>query len=316
MPKCRLCDRSGWFLSLTDKGLCKTCAPIVGVNISQLARIIMESINIVNTSKKLDTQLSRCDVIISRAQGLLPYESRNIPTIKPHPTDLINEFTHKRDNLILFSLDRDLAATVDKIPSTKNHKTIINQLNKILLKIQKYESQLKNLSLLDQVRNKTSDKIRDLTFKPVFDMLGGILSNIVNSSPLWDDYRSLLASISPKTKAMMKEKIMEALGTGCSIRQLSYLLDDISSISHDENETIAWTELARVQVRDNFSSYLHSGVVVGKKWLADPDACAACLQNASSGPIRLDDLFPSGDPAPPAHPKCRCDLLPVLDGEM
>lgn len=316
MPKCRLCDRSGWFLSLTDKGLCKTCAPIVGLNISQLARIIMESINIVDTSKKLDTQLSRCDVIISRAQGLLPYESRNIPTIKPHPTDLINEFTHKRDSLILFSLDRELAATVDKIPSTKNHKTIINQLNKILLKIQKYESQLKNPSLLDQVRNKTSFKIRELTLKPIFEIFGGILSNIVNASPLWDDYRSLLASISPKTETLMKDKIVEALRGGCSFRQLSYLLDDISPLSHEEHEIIALTELARAQIRDSFSVYLHSGVVIGKKWLADPDACPACLKNASAGPIGFDALFPSGDPAPPAHPKCRCDLLPVLDGEI
>jgi|SRR5208337_3702067 len=145
---------------------------------------------------------------------------------------------------------------------------------------------------------------------------GGILSNINNPSPLWDDYRSLLGSISPETKALMEEKIMEALGSGCSTRQLSYLLDDISSLSHKEHETIACTELARSMVSNNFSAYRHSGLVVGKRWLASPDSCPACLQNVSFGPIGFDDLFPSGDPAPPAHPKCRCDLLPVLEGEM
>jgi outer membrane protein assembly factor BamE (lipoprotein component of BamABCDE complex) len=139
-----------------------------------------------------------------------------------------------------------------------------------------------------------------------------ILSNISNPSSHWDDYRSLLSSIPPEIKALMKEKIMEALISGCSIRQLSYLLDDISPLSHEEHETIAWTELARVQVTDSFAVYKYSEVVSGKSWLIASDAnCPLCLKNASVGSIGLDDLFPSGDYAPPAHPRCRCDILPV-----
>jgi hypothetical protein len=156
--------------------LCKTCAPIVNINISQLARIIMESINIVNTSKNLDTQLSRCNVIISRAQGLLSYEIRNIPTIKPHPADLINEFNNKRELLIHSSVEHDLGATLDKIPSTKSPKVTINQLNKILLKIHKYKSQLKTPSLLDQLQEKVSNKIKELTSKAVFEISDNLLS--------------------------------------------------------------------------------------------------------------------------------------------
>jgi hypothetical protein len=142
-----------------------------------------------------------------------------------------------------------------------------------------------------------------------------ILSDISNPSSHWDDYRSLLSSIPPEIKALMKEKIMEAHGAGCSIRQTSYLLDDISPLSHEEHEIIAWTELARAQVIDSFADYKYSEVVVGKSWLADPDACPVCLKNALAGSIGLDDLFPSGDNTPPAHPRCRCDILPVTKTE-
>ena len=42
------------------------------------------------------------------------------------------------------------------------------------------------------------------------------------------------------------------------------------------------------------------------------DACDECVANAEQGAIGLEDEFLSGDDAPPAHPNCRCDVLPVL----
>ncbi|GCE14190.1 hypothetical protein KTT_41030 [Tengunoibacter tsumagoiensis] len=46
-------------------------------------------------------------------------------------------------------------------------------------------------------------------------------------------------------------------------------------------------------------------------WLAEPDACDRCLANADASPLPIDQLWPSGDTAPPAHPRCRCTIAPA-----
>lgn len=141
-----------------------------------------------------------------------------------------------------------------------------------------------------------------------------ILDDINNPAPQWDDYRILLSSIPPALKALMKEKIKENLG--CSVLKLADILDEISPLSHDQNLTIAWTETMRTDVMANFQTYLYSGQVDRKEWLlASDENCPICIKNALVGAIGLNDLFPSGDAAPPAHPRCRCDLLPVLKAE-
>jgi 2'-5' RNA ligase len=50
--------------------------------------------------------------------------------------------------------------------------------------------------------------------------------------------------------------------------------------------------------------------VTDKGWrIADESACATCKKNQAQGWIPLTALFQSGDPAPGAHPRCRCHLV-------
>lgn len=48
------------------------------------------------------------------------------------------------------------------------------------------------------------------------------------------------------------------------------------------------------------------------RWVTEGDArvCPRCQQNAASGPVRAGQPFPSGDTRPPAHPRCRCAVIP------
>lgn len=77
-------------------------------------------------------------------------------------------------------------------------------------------------------------------------------------------------------------------------------------------DTIALTEIAEAfgsgqsDAADAIS--LDTGDDVIKEWVMEPDACEICIENALTGPIDLDDVFPSGDDDPPAHPNCRCTL--------
>lgn len=74
--------------------------------------------------------------------------------------------------------------------------------------------------------------------------------------------------------------------------------------------TIADTEYARAMSAASMSTYRANGVEqVG--WLAEDDACPACLDNAGASPIGIDDSWPAGDV--PVHPMCRCSVEPVID---
>jgi hypothetical protein len=47
------------------------------------------------------------------------------------------------------------------------------------------------------------------------------------------------------------------------------------------------------------------------EWLS-LDPCEICGGNSDAGPIAMGEEFPSGDTEPPAHPNCRCTVLPVI----
>ena len=74
---------------------------------------------------------------------------------------------------------------------------------------------------------------------------------------------------------------------------------------------IAITETNRALSAAAVAEYEASGVR-GKGWMnaADQDVCQICRDNEDAGPIPIGDLFPSKDPFPPAHPHCRCAIVP------
>jgi hypothetical protein len=59
--------------------------------------------------------------------------------------------------------------------------------------------------------------------------------------------------------------------------------------------------------------YIASGVVKRKKWLLDPDPCPVCIANAGQGEIPLLQAFQGGSMTSPAHPRCRCTVVPITE---
>lgn len=76
--------------------------------------------------------------------------------------------------------------------------------------------------------------------------------------------------------------------------------------------TVAWTETNRAQSAAALDTYEQDGTT-GKEWMTahDQRVCAICLGNETEGAIPVAELFSSGDPYPPGHPRCRCALVPV-----
>lgn len=75
--------------------------------------------------------------------------------------------------------------------------------------------------------------------------------------------------------------------------------------------TIAITEQNRVMSAATIARYKEAELEKMEWHVSDP--CVKCAQNANVEVV-IGQSFPSGNTQPPAHPHCRCVLLPVIPG--
>lgn len=75
---------------------------------------------------------------------------------------------------------------------------------------------------------------------------------------------------------------------------------------------VADTEMCRAMSGAQMSTY-RQNAVAWLQWLGadDEKVCDECQENVDQGPIATGDVFPSGDTEPPAHPRCRCAVVPA-----
>jgi len=134
----------------------------------------------------------------------------------------------------------------------------------------------------------------------------------------WVENPNPVYSISEATREGLRGLTRTAVEEGMGAAELKQAILDSYFFSTKRAETIARTELAFAHVQGNVAIWKEWGNVGGKESiLADthpaPDECD---ENADAGVIPLDDIFPSGDLAPPFHPNCLCGLTPYLHEEM
>jgi len=67
-----------------------------------------DSFELVKTTKKLDTLISRLNLILEHAQYLSKYEEKGIQTIQPPPSQVYRDIQTKYDNIILDRIETDL----------------------------------------------------------------------------------------------------------------------------------------------------------------------------------------------------------------
>jgi hypothetical protein len=100
-----------------------------------------------------------------------------------------------------------------------------------------------------------------------------------------------------------------------SVDEIAAVIEKDYMFSAERAELIATTERAFADATGNMLAYRESGVVEGKEWVLGSeheDQDCDCEPNADAGTIPLDENFPSGDDTVPAHPRCVCDVLPVV----
>jgi SPP1 gp7 family putative phage head morphogenesis protein len=96
---------------------------------------------------------------------------------------------------------------------------------------------------------------------------------------------------------------------------------DAEALEQDLNEAltkpaglsnVAQTEVANAIGGGRDDVYGDAGVHA-TEWLTAEDerVCPVCMANEAAGPVAIGEPFPSGDLAPPAHPRCRCTHTPA-----
>ncbi len=129
-------------------------------------------------------------------------------------------------------------------------------------------------------------------------------------------------AIDDTTRDFLRSAVSDAIEGGWSNDKLATAIGDSYGFSEERAMTIARTETQMAASAGALAGYKASGVVAMKQWVTAEDDLVEeeCLDNAAAGSgqdgvLPLDEDYPSGDDAPPAHPNCRCVIVPVIEFE-
>jgi hypothetical protein len=122
--------------------------------------------------------------------------------------------------------------------------------------------------------------------------------------------------ITNTTREGLRTTLIEGLQAGESIPKLAERVNTVFDFAGTYRaERIARTEVSEAIHRGELMGWQESGVVGKKAWLLGADPCDLCLEQAAPGAINIDQQFPGGVDAPPVHPNCVCDVVPIMKEE-
>lgn len=131
-----------------------------------------------------------------------------------------------------------------------------------------------------------------------------------------DALAAFTRSLDPDTLAdtrleHLAETLADATTEGWSTDRLTAELRDVL----DDPRTAHTTTLTVVVHAAGVAALaVYQAAKVGQvRWVTEHDAqvCPVCDANTAAGPVPTGAVFPSGQPCPPAHPRCRCALAPA-----
>jgi HK97 family phage portal protein len=145
----------------------------------------------------------------------------------------------------------------------------------------------------------------DLTFDLANEFVQDVLGEVA----------TLVKGITDTTREELQTLVGRQAAEGWSTGRLAEAISELSGLhSRTRAEMIATTEAARAASAGTVIAFQVSGEVSGMEWLTTDGPCPIC--DALNGKrVALGKSFGGGIPYPPAHPRCRCVVLPVLTGE-
>lgn len=129
------------------------------------------------------------------------------------------------------------------------------------------------------------------------------------------DYNfDLIKGLTEDLKKEVKRVIRDGILNGKGVPKISKDLRDALKRKEARINTIARTETMRASNFGRIRTYEKSGVVKYKEWLTafDDKTCSICA-DLDGERVPLDRGFSIGVYAPPAHPNCRCTIIPIIE---
>jgi len=127
----------------------------------------------------------------------------------------------------------------------------------------------------------------------------GGLADLLNSADI------TVRGITDSALKQMGDVLAAGMARGDAVGTVAQSLDDVLG-DPARASTIAVTETARAMTQASLDTYAANDVSQFN-WLAEPDACVECEDQASDNPHEV------GEDAPPLHPRCRCAVSPIVD---
>jgi SPP1 gp7 family putative phage head morphogenesis protein len=124
-----------------------------------------------------------------------------------------------------------------------------------------------------------------------------------------DRNRSSIPSIADHRLQAFARVLSRAKATGMNAKQLAAALRD--ALADDAwARMVALTELTRASAQAARDTYTAEGITEWR-WVTEPGACPVCLANEAAGTRIIGETWPDGSEMPPAHPHCRCSVMPA-----
>lgn len=125
-----------------------------------------------------------------------------------------------------------------------------------------------------------------------------------------------ISKITETTRTQTQALISEWIQSGQPLSSLETQLAPV--FGSVRAQMIASTEVTRVFAEANQSAWDSTGMISGKVWMTSKDDLVCPICKPMSGvEVGLKNSFPNalggGYKNPPAHPRCRCWLQPILD---
>lgn len=139
------------------------------------------------------------------------------------------------------------------------------------------------------------------------------LTNPKFKALLGDRSNYLIDSVDSTTKDWLINRIVDGKASKLTNAEIAdQISSDMDEITDSRADTIVNTEVANAMQTAELDTYSEQGVTK-KVWVLSEDVGDECGDNADAGPIGIDEVFPSGDDAPPLHPNCRCFIQADVD---
>lgn len=120
------------------------------------------------------------------------------------------------------------------------------------------------------------------------------------SQRIWEDTEALAATLN--------EQLITTVAAGNKTTELKNLLQERFGVSYSRADALVRTELAHIQTQAAVKRYEDYGIKEVEVWAdADERRCEVC------GKLH-QKRYPVGAAVPiPAHPRCRCCIVPVVE---